>query len=219
MKKGIDLSKHNGYLNSEKWEEIKKKVDFVILRIGYRGYGTGEIIKDSRFDEYLEKCIELNIPVGIYFYTQAVNAEEAREEAEFCLQNCNCNILTYGVWYDCESTENNGRADKISKKQRAICCSAFCDYINYYGFYCGVYCNYYWGRDSIGVDTIAKYPLWLANYTDRKLILSDTMVIQQVSDKNKFNLKGFNSLDCNITLADGFLLKDLKPSLERWVQE
>jgi hypothetical protein len=38
--RGYDLSEHNGKID---WQALKDEVDFVFIRVGYRGYGTGKI--------------------------------------------------------------------------------------------------------------------------------------------------------------------------------
>ena len=77
---GIDVSEHNGSID---WEEIKKTQDFAFIRVGYRGYGNGQIVEDKCAADNLKNAQKANIPVGVYFYTQAVNTEEAEEEAGF----------------------------------------------------------------------------------------------------------------------------------------
>ena len=49
---GIDVSKYQSGLD---WNKIKKSgVSFVIIRIGYRGYGAaGNLVKDPMFEEHL----------------------------------------------------------------------------------------------------------------------------------------------------------------------
>ena len=42
--RGYDVSEHNGKIE---WQSLKNEVDFVFIRVGYRGYGTGTICEDK----------------------------------------------------------------------------------------------------------------------------------------------------------------------------
>ena len=80
---GIDVSKYQSGLD---WNKIKKSgVSFVIIRIGYRGYGAaGNLVKDPMFEEHFTNARNAGLKVGVYFFTQAVNEAEAQEEADGC---------------------------------------------------------------------------------------------------------------------------------------
>ena len=57
--------------------------EFAILRIGYRGYGEeGTLNADEKFEQNMENARKAGIDVGVYFFSQAVNDEEAKEEAK-----------------------------------------------------------------------------------------------------------------------------------------
>ena len=46
MNKVIDISEWQGRISDSTWSEIKKKVNGVIIRLGYRGYGNGALKLD-----------------------------------------------------------------------------------------------------------------------------------------------------------------------------
>ena len=47
---GIDVSK---YQSSIDWDKVKTAgVEFAIIRIGYRGYGSGALVQDPKFEEH-----------------------------------------------------------------------------------------------------------------------------------------------------------------------
>ncbi len=58
-------------------------VEFVMLRIGYRGYESGKISEDTLFEDHLQSAVKAEMMVGVYFESAATNNEEASEEAEF----------------------------------------------------------------------------------------------------------------------------------------
>ena len=77
---GIDVSSHQGEID---WQQVAAAgVRFAVIRAGYRGYGEeGTLVTDSRFDENISGALAAGLDVGVYFFSQAVTVEEAREEA------------------------------------------------------------------------------------------------------------------------------------------
>lgn len=55
-----------------------------IVRIGYRGYGTGKLMKDEQYDANLAGAKASGKLFGFYFFSQAITVDEASEEADFC---------------------------------------------------------------------------------------------------------------------------------------
>ena len=53
-------------------------MDFAMIRLGYRGYGTGRIVTDTYFETNLKGALENDIEVGVYFFSQAINEEGGR---------------------------------------------------------------------------------------------------------------------------------------------
>ena len=90
---GIDVSK---YQSSIDWEQVKTAgVKFVIIRIGSRGYGSGALVLDPMFEQHFTNARNAGLKVGVYFFSQAVNEEEAREEAMGCAYVLNGRKLDY----------------------------------------------------------------------------------------------------------------------------
>ena len=89
--------------------------EFAILRIGYRGYGEeGTLNADEKFEQNLENARKAGIDVGVYFFSQAVNEEEAKEEADFVLEHLKGQELQMPVVYDPEHIlEDEARTDGV----------------------------------------------------------------------------------------------------------
>ena len=102
---GIDVSSHNGKIN---WKKVSKKADFAFIRAGYRGYSKGEINADNKMKANLEGANKYGIPVGVYFYSQAVSEKEAEKEAEFVLKKINGYNVTLPVVIDFEYAYSKG---------------------------------------------------------------------------------------------------------------
>ena len=80
---GVDISKLQDYVDFGK---VKKAgIDFVMLRVGARGYGTGQLILDDYFSDNLKRATDAGLNVGAYFFSQAITKEEAVEEANMVL--------------------------------------------------------------------------------------------------------------------------------------
>ena len=111
---GIDVSKYQGNIN---WTKVKQDgIDFAIIRVGYRGYGTGKIVMDPYFKKNIEGALANNIHVGIYFYSVAKNELEAIEEANFTINAIKGYNITYPVAFDLEDF-NRYRLAGVSYEQ------------------------------------------------------------------------------------------------------
>lgn len=165
---GIDVSYYQGNID---WKKVKNNgVEFVIIRVGYRGYGSaGTLVEDPKFKTYLDGATKAGLKVGVYFYTQAITTAEAKAEAKFVLDRIKGYSLQMPVYYDIESVDyDTGRLDSagLSKAQKTALCTAFCDTIIKSGYSAGVYANYTWLNYYIdGAGLGKKYPIWLAHYT------------------------------------------------------
>ena len=143
---GIDVSKYQSGLD---WNKIKKSgVSFVIIRIGYRGYGAaGNLVKDPMFEEHFTNARNAGLKVGVYFFTQAVNEAEAQEEADGCNWALNGRMLDYPIFYDTEAStapHGTGRADGLGVEDRTKCAIAFCERVKALGYKPGVYASTTW---------------------------------------------------------------------------
>lgn len=164
---GIDVSKYQSGLD---WNKIKKSgVSFVIIRIGYRGYGAeGKLVKDPMFEEHFTNARNAGLKVGVYFFTQAVNEAEAQEEAEACNWALNGRMLDYPIFYDTEASTapgGTGRADGLGVEDRTKCAIAFCERVKELGYKPGVYASTTWYRKRVDYNTLrSRYTIWNAHY-------------------------------------------------------
>ena len=60
-------------------------MDYAFIRLGIRGATEGKLILDERYEDNMEGALENGIRTGVYFFTQALNKEEAVEEADRCV--------------------------------------------------------------------------------------------------------------------------------------
>ena len=180
---GIDVSKYQSNID---WEQVKTAgVKFVIVRIGYRGYGSGALVEDSTYRRNIQGAINAGLKVGVYFYSQAVNEQEAVEEASMVLSLVSGYSLPLGVYYDTESV-SGGRANALSAAERTACAVAFCETIRGAGYRAGVYSYASWFYNALNFANISKYNIWIAQYRD-KLSFSYKYNIWQYTGSGRVN--------------------------------
>lgn len=168
MIKGIDVSKHNGNVNFEKVKQ--SGIDFVILRIGYRGYLDGSLNIDPTFTQNYTKAKKRGLYVGGYFFSQAKNENEGIDEREYCLKIIKDNNIyfDYPVYIDTEGSNNNlnGRADNISISARTDALIGFCSTMERNGFYTGIYRSESWFKTKLDYSQLTKYDKWVAKWSN-----------------------------------------------------
>ena len=161
-KVGIDVSKWNGDID---WDKVKEAGgEFAIIRAGYRGSVTGNLVEDPYFTANMRGAAVSGMPVGVYFFTQAVNEVEAVEEASAVLQLIREYHLDYPIFIDTEGAGGNGRADGLDVETRTLVCDAFCRTIVNAGYEAGVYGSRNWYNNNLHADRLEKYCIWLAEY-------------------------------------------------------
>lgn len=162
---GVDVSKFQDYIDFVK---IKKAgIDFVMLRAGARGYGTGQLIVDEYFSENLKRATDAGLEVGVYFYSQAITQEEAIEEANLVLQNLGDYKISYPIAFDMELiTNDTARTDNLSKSEKTNITKAFLDTIKAAGYKTIIYGNKEWLIKEIDMSKLTAYDVWLAQSAD-----------------------------------------------------
>lgn len=162
---GVDVSAHQGKIN---WKKAAKKVDFAMLRVGYRGYTEGTILEDSTFDYNVKQALKNNVQVGVYFFSQAITPKEAEEEANYLLKQIKDYDVTLNVAYDWEPIDDvqsgTARTENVNEDTVTQCAVAFCNVIRKAGYQPAVYCNGMLGYLSYDLTQLSDVEIWYANY-------------------------------------------------------
>ena len=160
---GVDVSSYQGVVD---WPAVKAAgADFAMLRVGFRGYGTGAIVEDSRFLQNVQGARAAGLEVGVYFYSQALTEAEAEEEALFTLERVQALGLTGPVAYDLEFyTADEARTDALTGQQATLNAAAFCQVLETAGLRSVVYMNGHWSGAMYDLDALADWPIWYAGY-------------------------------------------------------
>lgn len=162
---GVDLSKNQDYVDFGK---VKKAgMEFAMLRIGARGYGTGQITLDDYFLDNAKRAEDAGVKVGGYFFSQAVSVEEALEEANFVLDTIKDLNISYPIAFDMEKILNDtARIDSLSKSEKTKIAKTFLDAINDAGYKAVLYGTKEWLMKEIDYSKLTAYDIWLAQYKD-----------------------------------------------------
>lgn len=165
---GIDVARYQGTID---WEAVAGEgIDFAMVRIGYRSQEDGSIVEDPNGRYNMQEASRNDIKLGVYFFSTAVNIEEAQEEADWVATTIAQYPITYPVVYDCEGFNNpDSRQFGLSKEERTDIALAFMEAIEGHGYQP----MFYGAKNELQEDTqwetsrIEKdYKIWVAQYPD-----------------------------------------------------
>lgn len=162
---GLDLSKYNGEVD---YAALKAEgVDFVMIRLGSRGYGSGQITLDEKFEENITKAIGAGLEVGVYFFSQAITAEEAVEESNFIVQTLANYKITYPIAFDMEYVQNDkARIEALSREEKTAVAKAFLQNTKVAGYHPMIYGTKEWLIREIDLTKLTEYDIWLSQQKD-----------------------------------------------------
>ena len=159
---GIDVSKYQRNID---WKTVKASgIEFVIIRVGYRGSATGVLVEDPYFKQHIEGATKAGLKVGVYFFTQAITKAEAVEEASMALALTEGYNLEYPIFIDTERVSGNARANNLDKATRTEIVDAFCKTIQNAGEKAGVYASKSWYNNQLNAGKLENYCIWVAQY-------------------------------------------------------
>lgn len=197
---GIDVSVFQGDID---WDAVKNDgIDFVMLRVGYRGYGQKGIMgKDDKFDSNYEGAKKAGLKVGAYFFSQATNESEAREEAAFVLDAVRDCPLDYPIAYDWEFVDNDeARTNGMTSEDITVCAKAFCEAIKSAGKVPVIYFNCETGYFNYDLPQVKDYDFWLAEYYDTPSFYYNYKMWQYSKTGSVDGISG--DVDMNISIVD-----------------
>lgn len=155
---GVDVSKFQGVIN---WEQVKKSIDFAILRCGFGGDLKEQ--DDAYFYSNVKECEKLNIPYAVYLYSYATSEKRVDSEIKHALRLVG-NYKPFCIYYDMEDHTTAG----LGKATLTAFAKRFCEAITKKGFKAGVYANQNWFQNYLDVAALSKagYSIWCAKYSN-----------------------------------------------------
>lgn len=163
---GIDVARYQGTID---WQRLStSRIDFAMVRLGYRSSEDGEIVEDPNARYNLQEAQKNDVMLGAYFFSTAVSEEEAVEEANWAADILDQYSITYPVAYDCEGyQEPDSRQYDLTAEERTDFALAFLKQIEKRG-YEGMF---YASKNEMEADAkwqvsrIEKdYKIWVAQY-------------------------------------------------------
>ena len=202
VKKGVDVSEHNGTIN---WEAAKADgVEFAIIRCGYGSDYTSQ--DDDQWLHNVTECERLGIPYGVYLYSYANTLDKARSEAQHVLRLLNGHTPTYPVYYD---LEDNNTVATLSSSMKAQISQIFCDTVSAAGYKVGIYSNLDWWTnyltDPVFESNVSsgKWSRWVAQY-NTKCNFTGKYDMWQCTSKGQINgiTDGVGTVDINFWMVE-----------------
>lgn len=217
---GVDVSQWQGDIN---WAQAKASgVQFALIRAGYGGNISSQ--DDKTFLQNVRGCIDNNIPFGVYVYSYAVDASEARGEAEHVIRllnqaGLNPYRLSYPVYLDLEEQAKtdrpcvkvDGQLRYLSNDDLASIASAFASRIQEAGYAPGVYANLKWWNNYLTSPVFSQWSRWVAQYNVTCDYKGSYDIWQRSSKASIPGIAG--NVDINFSFADPL---NVHPTQDTW---
>ncbi len=158
---GADISANQGDVDFSKLK--KAGCDFVMIKIGARGYSSGNIVFDEKYKDNLKAAKKAGLDIGVYFCSQAVNKSEAREEADELLDAIADYDVKYPVAFVMETVEGDmARIEALNMEDRTSVAKAFLDRVYDEGYTPMLYGDKEWLLTMLDMERLSDYDVWYA---------------------------------------------------------
>ena len=202
---GIDVSSHNGVID---WQKVKSSgLDYATIRVGYTGWTKSKhsLNYDANYKANIEGALSAGIPIGVYWYSQALNKNEALAEADKLLSAIKGYNITLPVVFDYEfAGEAEGRLDcawrdgTLNKSSMTQIADVFAQAVKGAGYIPAIYANKSFLTNNIDGNALSKkYYIWLAHYTTKTDYSGNYLMWQYTSAGKVSGISTSGSVDCN----------------------
>lgn len=162
---GVDISSKQGEVDFSKLK--KAGCDYVMIRIGQRGYSSGRIVMDENYKKNLEGAKKADLDIGVYFASQAVTREELLEEVTALLDVIDAYSISYPVVFDMEAVEDDlARSDALDVESRTRLAKLFLSEVEEAGYIPMLYGNKECLITKLNMEELEEYGVWLAQKAD-----------------------------------------------------
>lgn len=190
---GIDVSEFNGNID---WKAVKEHgVKFAFIRVAGRFSVSAGIYDDSMFEYNIAQAKANGIQVGVYFFTQAVNSDEAIEEARYAINKIKPYGIDLPIVIDSEAVSGGGRHAAISADERTEVIKSFCEEVSSQGYTPMIYASTWWLNNKLNMSELSAYKVWVAQYNST-LTYNGSYNIWQYTSEGRINGISGN-VDCN----------------------
>ncbi|MBR5420344.1 MAG: glycoside hydrolase family 25 protein [Lachnospiraceae bacterium] len=184
------------------WQAVADSgIKYAMIRSGFRGYSKGAMFDDDYIEQNLKGATEAGIKIGVYFFSEAITVEEAKEEAQSVLKLIAPYRIDLPVVIDIERiTGDTARADQLDKDTRTTVSLAFLDEVAAAGYKPMIYCGIYTYFVQLDQSRIWQYPLWFPFYEEKFYFPYKVTCWQYRDDAKVPGIKG--GVDMSIWLVD-----------------
>ena len=162
---GVDVS---AFQRDIDWQQVKDSgIRFAMLRLGYRGYESGKLVEDEYVQKNLKATKEVGMPIGAYFFSQALTIKEVDEEIAFMLKVLGDYELHMPIVLDWEIPTEDARTAKMDARTLTALQEYFCETMVEKGYTPMVYFNWHQSNTLLYLNELEAYPFWLALYSNR----------------------------------------------------
>ncbi len=201
MYQGIDTSSNNnngtGIVDFSAVKQSGRS--FAMIRVGYgvrQTWGFEGYVSKS-FVPQLVQAQAAGLDTGVYWYSRALNTEQARIEARTCLDAIKPYRLTFPIAFD---QEYDPQILALSRWERTNLCLAFLQEIQKEGYYPMMYASKDWFETKVYDRELSEYDHWVAQYAS-KLTYSGEVGIWQYSGSG--NIPGVTGvMDLDVSYRD-----------------
>ena len=161
---GIDVSTHQKQID---WEQVKAAgIEFVMIRIGYRGSEQGLLFEDEWCQRNYEGAKAAGLKIGAYWFSQSISPQEAVEEAKYAMKIIKNWQLDMPLVYDWEFISEESRTGFVEARLLTDCTLAFCREVEKAGYDAMIYFNPTQSRKQMHLEELTDYGFWLAMYSE-----------------------------------------------------
>lgn len=189
MKRGIDISRHQGNLD---FDYIKENFDFVIIRCAYGSDLSKDDSEcgqcDSMAQTYIDECEKRGIPYALYLYQYAGNEDEALSEAAHIRRWYNKCNPTMGLYLDIEDADGYKASHNIDYHYTQELAVKWLDALEDITAK-GIYASHSWLNEYMNVDELIEHGalIWEAHWNNDGKICEDKFAISQESSDYYLN--------------------------------
>lgn len=183
MKRGIDISRHQGELD---FDYIAANFDYVIIRCAYGNDLSEDDSEcgqcDSMAQTYIDECEKRGIPYGLYIYQYACNNDESLSEAAHIREWYNKCNPTMGLYLDIEDADGYKAEHGIDYHYTQELALTWLDALSDITAK-GIYASHSWLDDYMDVNELIEHGalIWEAHWNDDEEICEDKFAMSQES--------------------------------------
>ena len=195
---GVDVSAYQGDIN---WKKVKDSgIDFAIVRLGYRGYESGKLVKDEYAEKNLDGARDAGLRVGAYFFSQALTINEVDQEIAFMLEILGDRELDMPIVLDWEIPAASARTTKMDARTLTDIQRHFCGQMRDRGYWPMIYFNWHQSENLYYLSELEEYDFWLALYQDR---MTYPWKVEMWQYSSSGSVPGINGpVDLNVYMPD-----------------